>query len=197
MTQRDGRRVLIYLHGFNSSSRSVKAQQLRQHFQQAGRESEFLCPDLPHRPAQAIQLLDDMLDELLAQHDQQEVLLMGSSLGGWYATVLAERHNVRAVLLNPAVRPHRLLEVALGEQTNYSNGQRYTFTREHLDELVALDLTALQHPERLLVLLETGDQTLDYREAERFYAASRRIIEPGGNHACQSFLTHLPTLLSF
>ena len=141
-----------------------------------------------------MQLLENLLT---AQRASQDVLLMGSSLGGWYATVLAERHDVRAVLLNPAIRPHRLLEVALGEQTNYSNGQRYVVTREHLDELASLDLSILQHPERLLVLLETGDQTLDYREAERFYAASRLIIEPGGNHACQSFLTHLPTLLSF
>lgn len=193
MTLKNDRRVLIYLHGFNSSSQSVKAQQLRQYYQQIGQESSYLCPDLPWQPSLAMALLEDML----AQHAAQDVRLMGSSLGAWYATILSQRHNVRAVLLNPAVHPHRLLHPALGEQTNYSNGKQYIFTREHLDELEALDLTGLQHPEQLLVLLETGDTTLDYREAQQFYAGSRQIIEPGGSHACQSFLRHLPTLLSF
>ncbi len=185
--------MLIYIHGFNSSSRSSKGQQLRKYFQSIGQAADLVCPDLPHRPAAAMTLLES----LISGQDPETIKLVGSSLGGWYATVLAERLGVRAALVNPAVRPHLTLVAALGEQTNFSTGERYLFTETHLQELAALDLSQIQHPERLLVLLETGDEVLDYRVAQAYYGACRQVIVPGGDHGFRSFAEHIPEIMRF
>ncbi len=185
--------MLVYIHGFNSSGRSAKGRMLVDYFAAADRLGEVWCPDLPHRPAQAMA----MLEERLAHHAPADIRLVGSSLGGFYATVLAERMGVRAALVNPAVHPARLLEAALGEQQNYHSGERYAFTRDHLRELAALEPSPLQHPERLLLLVETGDEVLDYREALAYYDACRQIVVPGGDHGFRSFARYIPEIMTF
>ena len=166
---------------------------LGQYFQQIGRPDEFKCPDLPHRPAAAM----GMLESLLEGHAPEAVKLVGSSLGGWYATVLAERLGVRAVLVNPAVHPAGLLASAVGEHTHYSTGERYQFTAMHVQELADMELTAITHPERLMVLLETGDEVLDYRTAQTFYRSCRQVVVQGGNHSFNSFAAHIPEIIAF
>jgi predicted esterase YcpF (UPF0227 family) len=185
---------LIYIHGFNSSARSFKADLVRNRMAALGRASEFVCPDLPHRPAQAIAALEE-----LVAGDAGESALLGSSLGGYYATWLAERHRARAirvVLVNPAVRPYELLAQALGPQTNLYTGERYELTPEHLDELCGLEVDAVT-PERYLLITRTGDEVLDYREAVEKYRGCEQLVIEGGDHGFGDFGRYLDRALAF
>src|SRR6266480_3709245 len=123
--------MLVYIHGFNSSALSFKARLIAARMAELGRSDEFACPELPHRPRAAIAVLE----RLLGEERPGNTCLIGSSLGGYYATWLAEKHSLRAVLVNPAVRPHELLRSCVGRQTNLYTGAQYELTQEHLAEL--------------------------------------------------------------
>ena len=183
--------MLLYLHGFNSARASHKAQVLQAHMNSLGRGAAFLAPDLPHRPAQAIALLES----LIAQAPDKPTLV-GSSLGGYYATYLAERHDLKAALINPAVAPYRLLAPLLGPQQNYYTGEAYDLTAQHLTELQALEVEAI-HPEHYFLLVQTGDEVLDYRDAVTRYAGAKQCVIPGGDHGFQQFENHLNEILAF
>lgn len=184
--------TIIYLHGFNSAPQSRKAQVLKGYLGERGLADRFVCPALPHRPAAAMALLEREIE----RHRVAAVTLVGSSLGGYYATYLAQRHRLRAVLINPAVRPQRDLAHYLGLQHNLYTGEEYMLTPDHIDEWRQLE-AAVTDPERYLLLVETGDEALDYREAVRKYAGARQVIVEGGDHALQSFPEHLPLILDF
>jgi uncharacterized protein len=183
--------VLIYIHGFNSSALSFKAGLVRRRMTELGRGADFACPELPHRPAQAIAVL-----ESLVRARPDESALIGSSLGGFYATWLAEKHGVRAALVNPAVRPYDLLEGALGTQTNLYTGVQYAFTEAHLEELRALEVPRVT-PERYLLVTCTGDEVLDYRNALERYRGAETIVHPGGDHGFGDFERYLDRTLAF
>lgn len=185
--------MILYIHGFNSSSRSGKAQQLRSWLAARGREEEYRCPDLSPRPQEAIRQLAD----LVAGQDARGIKLVGSSLGGVYATWLVEKLDVKAALINPAVHANVLLKAALGPQRNYASGEEYIFTPDHLRELDELDLSAPRRLANYLLLVEEGDEVLDYRQAVTYYAGCRQIVHPGGNHGYSRFLDDLPAILSF
>lgn len=187
--------MLIYLHGFNSSQASTKATQLQQYFTEIGEPEAAVCPTLPHRPRQAMDLLTGLVQSRMQAHG--DVKLAGSSLGGFYATWLAHRFGIKAVVINPAVHAQHLLSGAVGEHKNYSSGEIYQFTRQHLDELAEFDMPAVTKPENILLMVETGDEVLDYKQAVDYYAGSRQIIVPGGNHGFSSFVQHIPTILAF
>jgi hypothetical protein len=184
--------TIVYLHGFNSAPQSHKAQAMRRYLEACGLADRFVCPELPHRPSAAIVLVE----RELASRAPGAVTLVGSSLGGFYATYLAEKHGLRAVLLNPAVTPQLDLESYLGTQRNLYTGEAYELTRDHIAEWRALDTPAI-HPERYLLIVETGDEVLDYRAAVRKYAGARQIVVEGGDHALKSFAEHLPAILAF
>lgn len=152
----------------------------------------FHAPALPHRPAQAMALVNAWLKT----RRPESLTFVGSSLGGYYATCLAEIHDARAVLVNPAVRPYDLLAPLLGPQQNLYTGERYELTREHMAELRALEVAAV-HPERYLLLLETGDAVLDYRSAVERYAGARQIVLEGGDHGFSRFGDYIDTVLLF
>ena len=122
-------------------------------------------------------------------------MLVGSSLGGYYATVLAERHGLKAVLINPAVRPWRFMEHYLGPQRNHHTGESWILTEAHVEAMRAQEVAAPADPERFHVWLQTGDETLDYRDAERYYGGCTLRIEQGGDHGFQGFHRQLPLLL--
>ena len=185
--------MIIYVHGFNSSANSGKARELAAWLDARGRAAEFMCPDLPHRPAAAIALLSGLISTL----PPAQVKLIGSSLGGFYSTWLADQFDVKAALINPAVHVQDGLKNVLGPQKNYHTGEEYLFTQQHLDELAALDKPASLRPQNLLLLVETGDEVLDYRAAVNYYAASRQIVVPGGDHGFQSFPQYIETILEF
>jgi predicted esterase YcpF (UPF0227 family) len=182
--------MLIYIHGFNSSPLSSKAQLLKEKLEALGRGAEFSAPALPHSPAQAAALLD----ALVTRHPGAAVV--GSSLGGYYATWLAERHALRAVLINPAVRPYELLASELGPQKNFHTGAAYELTRGHLDELRALEVERVT-PGHYLLLAATGDETLDYRHAVDRYRGCRELVIKGSDHSFSDFADYLDLVLGF
>lgn len=184
--------MLIYLHGFNSSPGSHKAQVLKRYMEECNLGGQYCCPALPHLPQRAIAAVEAEI----AKHPRNSVTLVGSSLGGFYATYLAERHDLRAVLINPAVCPHEDLRAYLGVQRNLYSGRRYELTEEHLRQWEKFCL-AMVRPQRYLLLLETGDEVLDYREAVKKYQGSRQIVIEGGDHSLQSFPAHIPLILEF
>jgi predicted esterase YcpF (UPF0227 family) len=184
--------MILYLHGFNSTPQSAKAQYFRRYLEERGRGGEFVCPQLPHRPSLAMQVAEAEL----VRFPQQQLTLVGSSLGGFYATWLAEKHDLRAVLINPAIDPHLGLRGYLGPQQPYHDGERYELTEQHLREWQALFVTKVR-PERYLLLVETGDEVLDYRAAVRKYLGAKQIVVQGGDHSLASFPEHVPLILNF
>jgi predicted esterase YcpF (UPF0227 family) len=182
--------MLIYIHGFNSSPASFKAGVIRRELERRGRGEDFLAPELPHSPAAAAALLD----QLVRSHRNARVI--GSSLGGYYATYLAERHALTAILINPSVRPYESLRGYLGRQKNLYTGEEYDFTAQHLAELRELDVVAIA-PERYLLLVTTGDEVLDYRHAVEKYRGARQIVIEGGDHGFSDFARYLDTVLTF
>jgi predicted esterase YcpF (UPF0227 family) len=182
--------MLIYIHGFNSSPASAKAQLLKARLEALGRGAEFKAPALPHSPAQAAVLLD----ALAVRHPG--AALVGSSLGGYYATYLVEKHCLRAVLLNPAVRPYELLARNLGPQQNFHTGERYELTARHVDELRALEVAAVT-PAHYLLVVATGDEVLDYRAAVARYRGCRQVVIEGSDHGLSDFAKYLDAVLEF
>ena len=184
--------MLIYLHGFNSSPQSHKAQVLGRYLAERGLGGCYACPALPHQPEQALA----MIEAELARTPRRPVTLVGYSLGGFYATWFAEKHCLRAVLINPAVHPHRDLRVFLGAQENLHSGEQYELTETHLVQWAQLFLPVIT-PARYLLLAETGDEVLDYREAVAKYAGAMQVVVQGGDHTLQSFPRHIPLILEF
>lgn len=182
---------ILYIHGLNSAPASKKASMLTEVMQRMGLEGQLRVPALHHHPREAIGQLDAAIAELGAP------LLVGSSLGGYYATHLAERHGLKALLINPVVNPHRLFDGFLGTQQNLYTGESWELTLDHVDALAALEVAAPQDPLRYQVWLQTADETLDYRQAERFYRACALRIQAGGDHGYQGFGAQLPSLLNF
>jgi len=184
--------MIIYLHGFNSSPESFKSRLIEARLDELDGLDLFAAPALPHGPKEAIASVDVLLPD-----DPTTVTFVGSSLGGFYATHLAEKHGARAVLVNPAVKPHLLLAPRLGEQENFHTKARWQLTQRHLDELAVLEIEPITRPERYLLLVETGDEVLDWRQAVEKYAGARQVIVEGGDHGFASFTDHIDAILRF
>ena len=150
-------------------------------------------PELHHRPAQAI----SQVQWSCLGKDPADVTLVGSSLGGFYATVVAEKLGCKAALLNPAVHPHRHFARFLGPQKNLYTGEKFELTGQHVEELRALDVAAITRPERYWLIVETADEVLDYREATEYYKEAFQTVIQGGDHALSSFPEHLPDLVEW
>ena len=183
--------MIAYLHGFNSSPQSHKARLLNRYLVERGLGERYLCPELPPSGRDAIALVE----ALMAAH-RGPFCLVGSSLGGFYATYLAERHGLRAVLVNPAIEPQVGLRAWLGPQRNLYTGAPYELTLDHLRQWEGLQCERIS-PERYLLLVETGDEVLDYRKALARYAGAQQVVIAGGDHSLQSFPRHLPRILQF
>jgi predicted esterase YcpF (UPF0227 family) len=153
----------------------------------------FVRPQLPHRPAEAIATIE----QWMKQHGSSVVSFAGSSLGGFYATVLAERYGGRAVLINPAIDPARDLARYRGTQHNPYTGESYELGDEHFDNLVRLKVTRVTRPSRYLLLVQSGDEVLDWREAVAYYAGGFQSVQGGGDHAFASFPSEIPAVLQF
>jgi predicted esterase YcpF (UPF0227 family) len=182
---------ILYLHGFRSSPASWKIRLLGEHLAATGLREALLCPALSHVPNEAI----SQAEALIAAADGQ-LTLVGSSLGGYYATWLAEKHDLRAVLINPAVLAPLSLTEHLGKQTNLHTGETFEFTAAHIDELRTIEVPIIT-PARYLLLVETGDEVLDYREAVARYAGCRQIVLEGGDHSFTRFPEFVPQILEF
>lgn len=184
---------LIYLHGFRSAPSSEKARELDAWLHETDYRGHWFIPQLATTPGEVEAQLAGLIESVPGKGPG----LIGSSLGGFFAMVMAQRYGLSAVLINPAAYPYRLMEESLGEHTNLYTGERFHVTQEHVQQLQAMDPGALSHPERLMVMLETGDETLDYREAGDRFAASRLVVHEGGNHRYSRLRSELPLMLDF
>lgn len=182
---------ILYIHGLNSSPASHKASQLSRAMRSLGLDARLRVPALHHHPRQAMAQLEALVAEL------GHPLLVGSSLGGYYATHLAERHDLKALLINPAVRPHLRFDGYLGPQRNYYSDETWELTEDHIQALAELEVAPPTDPARYRVWLQTGDETLDYRDAEHYYRACALRIQAGGDHGFQGFATDLSMLFAF
>lgn len=183
----------MYLHGFVSSPQSRKAVMLGDYLRHCVSGVAYVVPELHHRPQRAFAAV---LGEC-ERHALADLTLVGSSLGGFYATAAAERVGCRAALLNPAVHPHRHFGRYLGPQRNLHTGETFELTQAHIEELRALDVERITKPERYWVFLETGDEVLDYREAVALYEGALHTIVRGGDHSLVSFPEHIPDLVDW
>jgi len=184
--------LIVYLHGFRSSPASHKARQLKAHMAQRGLGERFWCEQLPMAPNAAVALVQSAI----ARCDAPPTLV-GSSLGGFYATWLAEQHGLKAVLINPAVAAQLSLAEFVGSQTNLYTGESFDFLPRHVAEMAALEVPVLTRPQRYWLLVETGDELLDYRQAVAKYADARQTVIEGGDHGFQHFGDYLDGILEF
>lgn len=185
--------MILYLHGFRSSPRSFKARVVFEQMKAAGRADELICPQLPASPSAAMELVL----KLVERYPADELAIIGSSLGGFYATWLAERLGCRAALLNPAVDPLKDLEKHVGVTTAWHSDEPFEFKQEYIAELAALRVERITRPERYFLLAATGDEVLDYRDMVRHYAGARQHVIEGSNHAIPEFPQYVDEVLAF
>jgi len=185
---------LLYLHGFRSSPQSAKARRVAAWVQAMRPDLHWWCPQLPPSPREAMAMVESTVREWPAS----AMAVIGSSLGGFYATAVAEHRGCPAVLLNPAVDPARDLAKYIGEQTAFHDpAERFFFRADFVDELRAITPAAITRPERYLAVIAKGDEVLDWREMSARYAGCHIKLLEGGDHALSDFDTHLPDILHF
>jgi len=185
--------MILYLHGFRSSPQSFKARLLADRLHALGRGGDYLCPQLPASPAAAIALTQS----LIAGQPPERLTLIGSSLGGYYATWLAEQTGCRAVLLNPAVAPPQDLAKYVGTTTAWHSGEPFEFKPEYIGELHALEVPRISRPERYFLVAATGDEVLDWRDMAAHYAQARQLIVQGSDHGLSGFASQMDAVLAF
>jgi hypothetical protein len=184
--------MILYVHGFLSSPQSFKARLIAARLEQLGLGHAFACPSLHGEPEEIVASL-----ERAVRASADEPALIGSSLGGFYATHVAERFGLRAVLLNPAVRPYDLLHDFLGVQRNLYTGEEIVVEPRHLGALRALDVEPVADPRRYFLIVTTGDEVLDYRQAVQKYRGARQLVIEGGDHSLDRLPQHLDDVLRF
>lgn len=185
---------LLYLHGFRSSPASTKACMTAAAVAKCFPNVMWVCPALPASPKHAMEeVLSATVDWPLAN-----TAVIGSSLGGFYATWLAERWGCKAVLLNPAVRPARDLAAHLGDQTVWHDPeQNFVFEAAYVDELIEQQIAYISRPERYFAVIAKGDEVLDWREMMGHYPGAAIKLLPGGDHALSDYDQHLDAVLDF
>ncbi len=184
--------MILYLHGFRSGPESFKAQALKRHMAARGLADRLWCGQLPPQPSAAAVLIERKIVS-----SPRPPTLIGSSLGGFYATVMTERHGLRAAVVNPAVPKFLSPEPFIGTHRHLYTNEPFEFGQRDIDQLAALDIDALTHPENFWLLVETGDEVLDYRHAKAFYAGARQTLLDGGSHAFTQWEAYLEPLLAF
>jgi len=185
---------LLYLHGFRSSPQSAKARKMAALVAARHPAVTWWCPQLPPSPRDAMALLE----RGVADWPRESMAVIGSSLGGFYATAVAERLGCKAALLNPAVDPARDLAKYIGDQTAWHKpDEHFFFEARFVGELHELLAGALKLPQNYLAVIAKGDEVLDWREMAQRYAGAHLKLLEGGDHALSDFDTHLPLLLDF
>ncbi len=182
--------MIVYIHGFGGSGEGVKARLFREYFESAG--EAFMAPSLSYVPDLAIKTLEDITGSCA-----KAVKLIGSSLGGYYASYLSQRTEVeKVVLINPAVEPCSTLQRALGEAPNFYDGSYFSWTPDHLRMLESYGGYTIQR-DKILLMLQKGDELLDYRDALDMYEGCETIVEEGGSHSFEGIERHFETVKEF
>ena len=189
---------ILHIHGFNSSPLSLKAEQTREYIANNFPSVGFYCPQLATTPAKAISQLEQIIE---THDDNTQWCLIGSSLGGYFASYLARKYNCLAVLVNPAIAPYELLQDYIGEQVNPYTEEVYQVTEEHMQQLKRLENIAptidSNEKNNYLVMVQTGDEVLNYQQAVEKYQYCRLIVQEGGDHSFINFDSCLPTISDF
>ena len=188
--------LLVYLHGFRSSPRSSKAVMTGEAVKAlatADNPIEWYCPQLLASPKQSMEMVIQHIDQ--AEADQ--IIVIGSSLGGFYANYLAEKYGCKAVALNPAVRAARELAPHVGMMTAYDSDEPFDFRPEYIDELKALQVERISIPSRYFLIAAKGDELLDWKEMSEFYTGAKQLVLEGSDHGISDYPKYLPQVLEF
>jgi predicted esterase YcpF (UPF0227 family) len=185
--------MILYLHGFRSSPQSMKARVVGERMAALGLAGQLMSPQLPASPKLAIELALSLVKDVPAA----ELSIIGSSLGGYYATWLAEHLGCKAVLLNPAIVPRVNLDQHVGVSTQYHSDEPFEFKREYIEELHALEVPKITRPERYFLIAATGDEVLDYRDMLAHYQGARQHLIQGSDHAISEFPQYVDEVLAF
>lgn len=183
---------ILFVHGFNSSPLSKKAQLTKEYIEQLYPEVNFHCPQLATTPKNAIKQLEGYFET----SPNEKWGLIGSSLGGYFSTYLSEIYNVKAVLINPAIKPYELLAGFVGEQVNPYTEEVYKVENSYLDDLVALEKQKIVK-NNYMVMVQTGDEVLDYQQAVDKFHDSLLIVQSGGDHSFINYENMLPKITKF
>ncbi|QKF82440.1 YqiA/YcfP family alpha/beta fold hydrolase [Halarcobacter ebronensis] len=181
--------MILYIHGFGSSGFGGKATLFRDYF-----EDEVITPSLSYVPVLAIDTLEQIIELLLSKGES--VGLVGSSLGGYYSIYLANKYDLKAVLINPAVYAYKTLD-KVGMAINYYDGTTFEITQEHLKSLKSFEVKEIKNQENFMTLLQTDDEVLDYSEAAKKLSQSGLIIEEGGNHSFENIESYFRKIGKF
>ena len=188
--------LLVYLHGFRSSPRSSKAVMTGdavKALSTADNPIEWYCPQLLASPKQSM----DMVTGYIDQSKADRMVVIGSSLGGFYTNYLAEKYGCKGVALNPAVRAARELAPHVGMMTSYDSDEPFDFRPEYIDELKALQIEGISNPSRYFLIAAKGDELLDWKEMAEFYQGAKQLILEGSDHGIADYADHLPKVLEF
>ncbi|QWD99315.1 hypothetical protein C2740_04475 [Polynucleobacter sp. MG-5-Ahmo-C2] len=188
--------LLVYLHGFRSSPRSSKAVMTGEAIKALSTVNnpiEWYCPQLLASPQNSM----DMVTEHIHLSKADHIVVIGSSLGGFYANYLAEKYGCKAVVLNPAVRAARELAPHVGMMTSYDNDEPFDFRPEYIDELKALQVERISNPSRYFLIAAKGDELLDWQEMTEFYQGAKQLVLEGSDHGIADYADHLPAVLEF
>ena len=188
--------LVVYLHGFRSSPRSSEARMTGDaiaHRVEQGATIEWYCPQLLASPKESM----DMVIKRIDQSQADRIVIIGSSLGGFYTNYLAEKYRCKGVVLNPAVYAARELEPHVGMMTAYDSEEPFDFRAEYIDELNRMQIESITLPERYLLLAATGDELLDWREMAAFYPGAQQIIIQGSDHGIANYSDYLDAVVRF
>ena len=194
MSKQTKRINILYLHGFNSSPQSIKTQQTKAYLSKNFPNVNFYSPQLASSPDAVINQLESLIEN--SNHENEQWLFMGSSLGGYFSTYLSEKYQGKAVLINPAVKPYNLMSNYLGEQTNPYTGEVYQVERHFISSLKSIEQVIISK-NNYLVMVQTGDEVLDYQQATEKYNNCQLIVQSGGDHSFIDYSKMLPKIAMF
>ena len=185
-------KTILYFHGFKSSSKSSKAQSLKNFIAKNTKNTKIIIPDLDDN----FQNAHNQIEELI-RLSGSNIIFMGSSLGGYYASYFSQKLKKKAVLINPAVHPLKDFEVHLGENENYSSGNKFNISSKEISFVRTLSYKKLLTPNDLLILLESGDEILKYNKSASYFSGAYIDIAFGGNHSYSSFKSKFHKIQKF
>lgn len=188
--------LLVYLHGFRSSPNSTKAVMTGKAVRALSTPDntyEWYCPQLLASPKESM----DMVVKHIDQSKADRIVIIGSSLGGFYTNYLAEKYQCKGIALNPAVYAARELEPHVGMMTAYDSEEPFDFKAEYIDELRALQVDRITNPDRYFLIAAKGDELLDWKEMASFYSGASQLILEGSDHGIADYADHLSSVIEF